>query len=119
VEGEIDEVSTVIEPAAGQGEEPQTKVEVVVELEDERAQRAADEYAMASVDVAFTAGTRENVLTVPVAALLALQEGGFGLEVVRGAATTIVPVETGLFADGRVEVSGGGVAEGVTVGMPA
>jgi membrane fusion protein, multidrug efflux system len=28
-------------------------------------------------------------------------------------------VETGLFATGRVEVSGDGIAEGTTVGMPS
>jgi multidrug efflux system membrane fusion protein len=29
-----------------------------------------------------------------------------------------VPVRTGLFADGRVEITGDGLAEGVTVGVP-
>ena len=51
---------------------------------------------------------RENVLTVPVAALLALAEGGYGVEVVDGDASRLVAVETGLFADGRVEVTGDG-----------
>ncbi|GAA2087035.1 peptidoglycan-binding protein [Actinomadura alba] len=118
VKGRIDEVSTVIQPGSGQDAEPQTKVEVVVELKDKKAQKAADAYALASVDVTFTAGTRKDVLTVPVAALLALQEGGFGVEVVKGATTTYVPVTTGLFAGGQVEISGNGIAEGTTVGMP-
>ncbi|HEX2312869.1 MAG TPA: peptidoglycan-binding protein [Thermomonospora sp.] len=116
VEGRIDEVTTVIEPG-GQGEDPTTKVEVVVELTG-KAQKAADQYALASVDVEFTAEQRENVLTVPVAALVALAEGGFGVEVVRGGTTGYVPVETGLFADGRVEISGSGIAEGTVVGIP-
>ena len=34
------------------------------------------------------------------------------------AATRILPVQTGLFASGRVEVSGNGLADGMTVGMP-
>ncbi|MFG1998798.1 peptidoglycan-binding protein [Spirillospora sp. NPDC048911] len=117
VPGRIDKVSTVIQPAS-QNEEASTKVEVVVELKGAKAQKAAADYAMASVDVTFTAGTRKDVLTVPVAALLALQEGGFGVEVVNGATSSYVPVKTGLFADGKVEVSGQGIAEGTTVGMP-
>ncbi|WP_410558101.1 efflux RND transporter periplasmic adaptor subunit [Actinomadura fulvescens] len=117
VPGRIDEVSTVIDPGA-QGEDPTTKVEVIVDLRGAKAQRAAADYAMASVDVTFTAGTRKDVLVVPVAALLALQEGGFGVEVVKGGTTTYAPVKTGLFADGKVEISGPGIAEGTIVGMP-
>jgi hypothetical protein len=117
VKGRVQQVATVIRPAAGQ-EEATTAVEVVVALEDGAAQRAADAYVLASVDVAFTAETRRKVLTVPVAALLALAEGGFGVEVVRDGTSSYVPVTTGLFANGRVEISGAGITEGVTVGMP-
>jgi len=113
--GKITDVSTVIEPASGQGEEPQTKVEVEIAFDD---QQAAASYALASVDVTFTAEKRENVLTVPVAALVALAEGGFGVEIVDGATTRYVPVKTGLFAEGKVEISGDGIAEGMVVGMP-
>jgi peptidoglycan hydrolase-like protein with peptidoglycan-binding domain len=114
VAGTVERVSTVIEPAAGQGEEPTTKVEVVVGLAD---QQAAAAYALASVDVTFVAEERKDVLTVPVAALLALREGGYGVEVVEGDRSRYVPVTTGLFADGLVEISGDGVEEGMTVGM--
>jgi peptidoglycan hydrolase-like protein with peptidoglycan-binding domain len=114
VAGTVERVSTVIEPAAGQGEEPTTKVEVVVGLAD---QQAAAAYALASVDVTFVAEERKDVLAVPVAALLALSEGGYGVEVVDGDRSRYVPVETGLFADGWVEISGDGIAEGVSVGM--
>ncbi len=51
------------------------------------------------------------MLTVPVAALLALQEGGFGVEVARRR-DTYLPVKTGMFANGRVEVSGAGSPRG-------
>ncbi|MGI5203680.1 peptidoglycan-binding protein [Spirillospora sp. CA-108201] len=114
---EIDEVTTVIEPGE-QGEDPETKVEVTIWLDSAAAKKAAARYALASADVRFTAGRRENVLTVPVSALVALREGGFGVEVVKGGASSYVPVRTGLFADGKVEVSGPGIAEGALVGVP-
>ncbi|GAB2745520.1 efflux RND transporter periplasmic adaptor subunit [Amycolatopsis magusensis] len=113
--GRVDEVSTIIQPGEGQNAEPTTKVEVIIGFDD---QQAAESYALASVDVTFTADKRENVLTVPVAALLALAEGGFGVEVVEGGATRYVPVDTGLFADGRVEISGSDITEGTVVGVP-
>jgi hypothetical protein len=117
VAAKIDEVTTVIEPG-GQGEDPTTKVEVTIWLSSARAKKAAARFALASADVEFTAGQRENVLTVPVSALVALREGGFGVEVVKGSASSYVPVETGMFADGKVEVSGPGIAEGALVGVP-
>ncbi|MFI0483089.1 peptidoglycan-binding protein [Actinomadura sp. 9N215] len=117
VAAKIDEVTTVIEPGE-QNEDPTTKVEVTIWLASGKAKKAAAGYALASVDVTFTAGERESVLTVPVSALVALREGGFGVEVVNGGTSSYVPVETGLFADGKVEVSGQGIAEGVLVGVP-
>ncbi|MYX15694.1 HlyD family efflux transporter periplasmic adaptor subunit [Streptomyces sp. SID8374] len=70
------------------------------------------------VTVNLTGETRKNVLTVPVNALLALPGGGFGVEVVRNGTVREVKVELGMFADGRVEVSGGGLSEGMKVGVP-
>lgn len=63
----------------------------------------------ASVRVTFTTQTRKNVLTVQVGALLALQEGGYALQRPDG---RLVAVQTGLFAMGRVEVSGAGIKDG-------
>jgi peptidoglycan hydrolase-like protein with peptidoglycan-binding domain len=91
------------------------QIEVTVSITD---QRALGRLERSPVDVAYVAEERQNVLTVPVAALLALAEGGYGLEVVEGGTSRYVAVEVGLFADGRVEVSGGEVAEGMTVGLP-
>jgi multidrug efflux system membrane fusion protein len=56
------------------------------------------------------------VLTVPIGALVALAEGGFGLQVLDGT-SHYIGVTTGLFANGKVEVCGDGVGEGMTVGM--
>jgi peptidoglycan hydrolase-like protein with peptidoglycan-binding domain len=113
--GKITKTALVIKPAEEQ-EPASTVVEVTVAMDDAKAAAGLDS---ATVDVAFTASQRENVLTVPVAALLALAEGGYGVQVVDGTVTRIVAVETGLFAAGRVEVSGDGLAEGMTVGMPS
>jgi peptidoglycan hydrolase-like protein with peptidoglycan-binding domain len=70
-----------------------------------------------TVQVQYVAETHPDVLTVPVQALLALAEGGYGLEIREGTARRVVPVKTGLFSGGRVEVSGDGIAEGSTVGV--
>jgi hypothetical protein len=72
----------------------------------------------APVDVDLVSDRRADVLAVPVAALLALPKGGFGLQVVNGVRTRIVAVKTGMFAAGQVEVSGDGIAEGMRVGVP-
>ncbi|MEU9738506.1 peptidoglycan-binding domain-containing protein [Micromonospora chersina] len=119
VAGTVAGTETVIETgtdggAGGQGD-PETKIEVTVTVADPKALTGFDQ---ASAKVAFTAAERRDVLTVPVAALLALAEGGYGVQLVEGATTRIVAVETGLFAAGRVEVSGAGLTEGATVGMP-
>ncbi|MFC5824386.1 peptidoglycan-binding protein [Nonomuraea insulae] len=114
VNGKVTEVATVIVPGDGQSE-PETRVEALVSIGNAKSAKELDK---ASVDVTFTASQRKNVLTVPVAALVALQEGGYGLEVIEGGKSRYIGVETGLFAGGRVQVSGGGLTEGMTVGMP-
>jgi membrane fusion protein, multidrug efflux system len=117
VPGTIAGSETVVVPADGSpGSEATTTIDVTVTVADQNALAKLDQ---ASVRVAFTASQRENVLTVPVAALLALSEGGYGVEVVTGKTTTLVAVETGLFAAGRVEISGEGLDESMTVGMPS
>lgn len=74
----------------------------------------------ATVRVAFRSETREDVLSVPVGALLSLGGAELGVEVVRtDGSTARVPVRAGLFAGGLVEISGDGIAEGTTVVVPA
>jgi multidrug efflux pump subunit AcrA (membrane-fusion protein) len=69
-------------------------------------------------DVVVELGERQDVMTVPINALVAIAGGGHGLEIVADDGTTsIVPVDTGLFAAGRVEVSGEGIDEGSVVGV--
>ena len=70
------------------------------------------------VEIFLVRHEREDVLAVPVNALLALLEGGYALErVTDSGGITLVPVEVGLFADGWVEVRGD-VAAGDEVVVP-
>ncbi|WP_127504519.1 peptidoglycan-binding protein [Actinoplanes solisilvae] len=111
--GRITNVETVVEQGQG-NEEDTTTLEVTISFT-----KAPKGLGAAAVSVGFVASRRPDVLTVPVSALLALAEGGYGLEVVEPAGSRVVAVKTGLFADGRVEVSGGGIQAGTTVGMPS
>jgi peptidoglycan hydrolase-like protein with peptidoglycan-binding domain len=107
------------ENAAGAGasgsSEPAT-VTVTIGIDD---QQALGTYDAAPVDVVLVSDTREDVLAVPVAALVALAEGGYGVEVVDGDRVSYVAVDTGMFAGGQVEISGDGIAEGTVVGVPS
>ena len=116
---EVVDVSTeVTESESGEESDATTTVVVIAELQGREDRDRAREYDAAAVDVTFTAGRRKDVLLVPVAALVALSEGGFGLEVVADGASRYVAVDTGLFSGGRVEVSGEGISEGTVVGVP-
>jgi hypothetical protein len=69
------------------------------------------------VNILVSIVAAEDVLTVPVEAVLALADGGYAVEVRDGATTHLVGVELGTFADGIVEISGD-VAEGAEVVIP-
>ncbi|GAB3906749.1 peptidoglycan-binding protein [Kibdelosporangium lantanae] len=113
VNGSVTSVGTVATAKpAQQGQSTTSTIEVVVSLAD---QTAAGKLDAAPVDVTLVSEKRENVLVVPVGALVALPEGGYAVQVVDG---RFVPVETGMFADGKVEISGAGVAAGLVVGVP-
>lgn len=121
VVGQISRVGPPTPGASGEAppdaERPGTDsatVEVTIAIAD---QKALGGLSGAPVDVRYVAQERKDVLTVPVDALLALAEGGYGVEVTGPDGTRIVPVQVGLFADGRVEVQGDGLAEGLTVGV--
>lgn len=106
VAGAIAEVGTVV---------TEEQFEVTVTIAD---QAALGTLAAAPVEVDFVSAKRADVLAVPVAALLALAEGDYGVEIFEGDTPRIVAVKTGMFADGRVEVSGAAIAEGMLVGVP-
>jgi hypothetical protein len=107
-------VETGPEPTSEDGGPTEPIVQVEVTLRE----NAPAELLGAPVEVVVAVDERADVLLVPVTALLAIAEGGYGLEVVADEGTTsIVPVDTGLFADGKVEVSSPDIAEGTVVGV--
>ncbi|WFE34643.1 peptidoglycan-binding domain-containing protein [Micromonospora sp. WMMD975] len=95
--------------AGGDEDATAAEVTVTVELGDSAAVRNLDS---APVQVSFAGESRRDVLAVPIAALLALREGGYAVQVAGG---PTVAVETGMFAMGMVEISGAGVDEGTRV----
>jgi hypothetical protein len=113
VKGKLASVGTVA--TAGEDEEHPATIAVTVTITDQSKLGTLDQ---APVTVSLISATAENVLTVPVAALVALAEGGYGVQVVTGSTSRYVAVRLGMFADGRVEITGDGITEGTLVGMP-
>lgn len=113
--GRIVSVGTPTETEGASGQK-QMVIPIVIALDDPAA---ASEFQEASVTVDIPSQRREDVLSVPVSALLAITPDQFGVELVDpDGSTRQVPVETGLFAAGRVEISGDDVTEGARVVVP-
>ena len=70
----------------------------------------------APVQVAITQQRADNVLAVPVTALLAAADGGYAVQVA-GPHSRLIPVTTGLYdgTSGLVAVTGAGLAPGLSV----
>ena len=62
----------------------------------------------------FAKAQAKNVLSVPVTALLATAGGGYAVQEA-AAPHALIPVTTGLFAAGYVEISGSGIYPGLAV----
>jgi hypothetical protein len=90
------------------GRQPGSPQQVSVTIEPGKAV----ELDGGSVEIKVKGETREDVLAAPVSALLALREGGYALQLPDN---RLLPVETGLFAMGMVEVTGAGLADGMAV----
>ncbi|MFC4588710.1 peptidoglycan-binding protein [Sphaerisporangium corydalis] len=112
VPGTVKDIGKVATESTTQ-DETTTTIEMLVSI---RATKKLRSYDTAPVSVTMVAARRKNVLTVPVSALLALAEGGYGVQVVEGPVTRYAAVTTGMFADGKVEVTG--VDDGATVVVP-
>jgi peptidoglycan hydrolase-like protein with peptidoglycan-binding domain len=94
-------------------------VPVTVAVTDQAAVGAV---GRATVTVQFSSTLADDVLTVPVEALVATDATSFAVETPEGAddgAVRTLPVTVGAFAAGRVQVTGDGVREGLAVVVPA
>jgi peptidoglycan hydrolase-like protein with peptidoglycan-binding domain len=104
--GTVTAVGMAVQP--GQGDE-QPKPTITIVLDDPGVVNRLD---AAEVQVDVVGETHRGVLAVPVGALLALSEGGYAVQLADG---RLIPVKTGLFAKGMVEISGAGLGEGLSV----
>jgi hypothetical protein len=115
VSGTVTGVGTVATRPSGDPRAA-TTVDVTVTITDQAKLGALDG---APADLNLVVERHADVLTVPVGALVARAGGGYAVQVLGGTTSRWLPVRTGMFADGRVEVTGDGVAEGMAVGVPA
>lgn len=112
--GEVASVGKTAKP----GDDPADKtpkIPVTVSFDDPGE---VDGFDQSPVTVNLTGETRKDVLSVPVNALLALPGGGYGVQVVEHGRARQVKVELGMFGQGRVEVTGGGLKDAMLVGVP-
>ena len=120
--GRITYVSSVATTPSSSGkggeEESAPTIEVLATPTDPGATGHLDQ---APVNVEITTERVENVLAVPVDALLALAGGGYAVEVAEGRVHRLEAVTVGLFddAEGVVQVSGQGLSAGQRVVVPA
>jgi peptidoglycan hydrolase-like protein with peptidoglycan-binding domain len=141
VGGKIATIARIADSSTDQQGNTTTTIPVTITLDDPTATADLDQ---ASVTITVVRSSRENVLTVPVNALLALREGGYAVEVVDGASnatatpsvgtvspvpatseaagaarTHLVRVEPGLFDHGDVEITATGLDPGDLVVVPS
>lgn len=143
VAGTVATIGRVAESSTDQQGGTSTTLPVTISLDDPTA---AGDLDHAPVSVFVIRDSRENVLTVPVSALLALLEGGYAVEVVdatgapsaspsssagsteaspagsaapSGPTTHLVRVEPGLFDGGHVEVTADDLEAGDLVVVPS
>lgn len=120
VTGTISHVSKVAKAASGSGTSSSGTTDATIEVDITLTDpKQAGDYDQAPVSVDLVSARAKDVLSVPVQALIALPDGGYGVQVVNGGRVTTVPVKTGIYASSRVEISGDGITEGTTVGVPS
>lgn len=89
-----------------------------------------DDFVQIPVTLRVVSEAQTGAFVVPVSALVALAEGGYAVQVVTAdvadgstvpsdAATTLIAVTPGLFADGFVSITGDQVAVGLKVVVPS
>ena len=102
--------------SGGSGTDSGPTVPVTITLDSTPELATLDQ---APVNVNITTQTANDVLAVPVNALLALQGGGYGVDVVTGSTSRLVGITTGLYANNMVQVSGSGIRAGMRVQVPS
>jgi peptidoglycan hydrolase-like protein with peptidoglycan-binding domain len=113
--GTVRSVSSVATNGGGDGtavEDTTVTVTIAVDLE------ITIDQVETPVDVYVERILADDVLVVPVAALVSLSEGGFAVELTGPSGGSLVKVETGEYADNFVEITGDGIVEGVEVKLP-
>jgi peptidoglycan hydrolase-like protein with peptidoglycan-binding domain len=129
--GRIATIARIAETETDQRGQTTTTIAVSIALD---TPTAAGDLDQASVKVTNIRSSRENVLVVPVNALVALREGGYAVEVVdsgstavakpsaspaQGTPTHLVRVVPGLFDSGNVEITATGIQPGDLVVVPS
>ena len=99
----------------GGGQGGEATVQVTVQLTNLRATGNLDQ---APVTVNIVSAQARGVLAVPISALVALAGGGYAVDIVQGGTVRLVAVQTGLFSNTLVQVSGAGLAAGLNVEVP-
>jgi peptidoglycan hydrolase-like protein with peptidoglycan-binding domain len=94
---------------------PSATVPVTISLEHPGAARGLDQVP---VQVGITDTVRHRVLAVPIAALLALAQGGYAVAVEARGTRTLVEVRPGVFDGGRVQVTSSQLRPGMRVEVP-
>jgi peptidoglycan hydrolase-like protein with peptidoglycan-binding domain len=91
--------------------------EVLIELDDPAVAEGLDE---APVDVIAVSDSIEDVMAIPVSALLALLEGGYAVELdIGGGQTQLIAVEVGFFgSDNMVQITSAELQPGDHVVVP-
>jgi len=102
--------------SSGSGTSSSPTVTVTITLDSTPPGATLDQ---APVNVDITSQTVNDVLAVPVNALLALRGGGFGVDVVIGTTSHLVGVTTGLYSNNLVQVSGSGISSGTRIQVPS
>jgi hypothetical protein len=110
VNGKVSAISRIAQtPTSGSG--TTATIPVTITLIGHHAPAGLDQ---ATVSVNFAQARARNVLSVPVTALLATSGGGYAVQDM-AAPHKLIPVTTGLFAAGDVQISGPGIYRGLHV----
>jgi hypothetical protein len=102
---------------SGQNEWDPAWFEVRIALDDPRLAAGLDE---APVDIIIVSASVEDVMAIPVSALVALLEGGYSVEVDTGnGQVQLIAVEVGFFgSDNLIEITSGALEPGDQVVVP-